>query len=57
MIQKCSAGDPEELCKLPKPIAIPPGHYFVMGDHSGASEDSRFWGTIPRAAIFGELEG
>jgi signal peptidase I len=56
VIQKCSAGDPEELCKLPKPITIPPGHYFVMGDRSAASEDSRFWGPISRAAVFGKLE-
>jgi signal peptidase I len=56
VIQKCSARDPDELCTLPKPITIPPGHYFVMGDRSAASEDSRFWGPIPRAAIFGQVQ-
>lgn len=57
VIQQCSAADPDELCELPKPITIPPEHYFLIGDHSGASEDSRFWGPIPRAAIFGKVEG
>jgi signal peptidase I len=56
VIQECPAHGPEELCRLPKPIAIPPGHYFVMGDHSAASVDSRLWGPIPRAAIFGRAE-
>jgi signal peptidase I len=53
MIQKCSS---PELCDLPKAITVPPNEYFVMGDNSGASFDSRFWGPVPRAAILGELE-
>jgi signal peptidase I len=53
VIQSCSS---EEVCNLPKPITIPPGNYFVLGDYSGASSDSRYWGPIPRAAIFGKVE-
>jgi signal peptidase I len=41
-------------CNLPKTITIPPGHYFMMGDNRGASDDSRFWGPIPRSWIIGE---
>jgi len=40
-------------CNLPKPITIPPGYYFMMGDNRGASDDSRFWGPVPRKWIIG----
>jgi signal peptidase I len=56
VIRPCSPQDPGESCSLPRPITVPPGHYFVMGDNSGSSVDSRFWGPIPRAAIFGKVE-
>jgi signal peptidase I len=42
-------------CDLPKPITIPPDHYFMMGDNRGASEDSRHWGPIPSDWIIGEV--
>jgi signal peptidase I len=42
------------FCNLPKTIKIPPGHYFMMGDNRGASDDSRFWGPVPRSWIIGE---
>lgn len=41
-------------CNLPKPITIPPDHYFMMGDNRGASDDSRFWGPVPREWIIGK---
>jgi signal peptidase I len=50
-INPCGGGD---ACNLPKPIVIPPGHYFMMGDNRGASDDSRFWGPIPRSWIIGK---
>ena len=28
-------------------------HYFMMGDNRGASDDSRFWGPVPREWIIG----
>ena len=40
-------------CNLPKPIKIPADHYFMMGDNRGASDDSRFWGPVPREWIIG----
>jgi signal peptidase I len=41
-------------CNMPKAITIPPDHYFMMGDNRGASDDSRFWGPVPREWIIGE---
>jgi signal peptidase I len=41
-------------CNFPNPIVVPPDHYFMMGDNRGASDDSRFWGPVPRDWIIGE---
>ena len=35
------------------PVAIPAGHYFMMGDNRGNSEDSRVWGVLPHDHIKG----
>jgi signal peptidase I len=32
---------------------VPPGQYFVMGDHRSRSSDSRYSGTIPKSKIIG----
>ena len=34
-------------------VTIPADHYFMMGDNRGASDDSRFWGPVPRDWIIG----
>jgi signal peptidase I len=42
-------------CNMRREITIPPDHYFVIGDNSGASSDSRFWGPVPARAIIGKV--
>lgn len=41
-------------CNFPKPIRIPAGHWFMMGDNRGNSDDSRFWGPVPTSWIIGQ---
>jgi signal peptidase I len=45
-------GESEE-CNMPHTITIPPGHYFMMGDNRGDSDDSRYWGPVPQSWIIG----
>jgi signal peptidase I len=45
-------GDAAE-CNLDA-ITVPPDQYFLMGDNRGASNDSRYWGPVPRKWIIGK---
>lgn len=35
-------------------VVVPPDSYFVLGDNSGSSQDSRYWGLVPRKNLLGK---
>ena len=48
----CDGGS-GNACNLRHTITVPKGHYFMMGDNRGESDDSRYWGPIPKRWIIG----
>ncbi len=49
-------GDCTEQGEHITPTKIAPGHYFMMGDCRGDSEDSRYFGTVPDSNIVGKVD-
>jgi len=37
-------------------IIVPEEYYYVLGDNSGSSSDSRFWGFVPQENVIGRAE-
>ncbi len=44
-------------CTFDGTITVPDGSFFLMGDNRGASDDSRFWGPVPKDWIIGTMIG
>jgi signal peptidase I len=51
-------GDPDytdfDVRRQYGPVTVPPNHYFVMGDNRDNSQDSRYWGFLPREYVKGK---
>lgn len=43
-----------EFGKEGQKILVPKDSFFVLGDNSASSQDSRYWGFVPRKNILGE---
>jgi signal peptidase I len=40
-------------CNFPGAITVPKGSFYLMGDNRGQSDDSRYWGPVPKKWLIG----
>ena len=43
-----------EYGKEGRPVTVPRDSYYALGDNSGSSRDSRYWGFVPRKNLIGK---
>ena len=51
-----ASGEGDESLDLRRkygPVTVPPDHYFMMGDNRDDSQDSRYWGFLPKSYVKG----
>ena len=44
-----------ENAQAGKKVTVPEGNFYVLGDNSASSHDSRYWGFVPRNNILGKV--
>ncbi|HNW39425.1 MAG TPA: signal peptidase I [Candidatus Omnitrophota bacterium] len=43
-----------QLAASGEKLVVPPDSYFVLGDNSATSKDSRYWGFVPKNNLLGQ---
>jgi len=43
-----------DFAKEGEKLVVPADSYFVLGDNSGSSKDSRYWGFVPKDNLLGQ---
>lgn len=48
--------EPGADCEFPVEITVPEGHWYLLGDDRGRSDDSRFYGAVPGDLLVGPAD-